>query len=163
MGIRLASLLAIVYLDHIGKASLTNGIILYKRYIDDVFVIGSSHSELRSTLTNLNSMDVNMKFTVEEPSRNGFLPFLNTKVRFCNGKADIRWYRKPSSKNIILHSRSAHPTYMKMNVVRNLVKTSERIATNNSENEESIQRILFENGYNSGETATWRPYSAPDG
>ncbi|EYC38018.1 hypothetical protein Y032_0749g2033 [Ancylostoma ceylanicum] len=163
MGIRIAPLLAIVYLDHIEKASLTNGIILYKRYIDDVFVIGSSHSELRSTLTNLNSMDVNIKFTVEEPSRDGFLPFLNTKVRFCNGKADIRWYRKPSSKNIILHSRSAHPTYMKVNVVRNLVKTSERIATNNSENDESIQRILFENGYNSGETATWRPYSAPDG
>ncbi|EYB89127.1 hypothetical protein Y032_0235g3167 [Ancylostoma ceylanicum] len=89
MGIRIAPLLAIVHLDHNEKASLTNGIILYKRYIDDVFVIGSSYAELRSTLTNLNSMDVNIKFTVEEPSRDGFLPFLNTKVRICNGKTDI--------------------------------------------------------------------------
>ncbi|EYC39221.1 hypothetical protein Y032_0668g1347 [Ancylostoma ceylanicum] len=78
-------------------------------------------------------------------------------------KTDIHWYRKPSSNNIILHSRSAHPTYMKVNVERNLVKTSERIATSNSEIDESIQRILFENGYNSGETTTWRPYAAADG
>ncbi|EYC00880.1 hypothetical protein Y032_0112g315 [Ancylostoma ceylanicum] len=61
MGIRIAPLLAIVYLDHIEKPLLRNGIILYKRYIDDVIVIGSSDAEPRSTLTNLNSMDVNIK------------------------------------------------------------------------------------------------------
>ncbi|EYC44643.1 hypothetical protein Y032_0455g1769 [Ancylostoma ceylanicum] len=156
MGIRIV----IVYLDHIEKASLANGIILYKLYIDDVFVVGSAHAELRSTLPNLNSVNVNIKFIVEEPSRYGFLPFLNIKVRICNGKTAIRCYRKPSSKNVVLHSRSAHPTYMKVNVV--LVKSSKRIATTNSENDESIQHILFENGCNSGETSKWRPYLAPD-
>ncbi|EYC21817.1 hypothetical protein Y032_0018g3549 [Ancylostoma ceylanicum] len=50
-----------------------------------------------------------------------------------------------------------------MNVVRNLVKTSERIATSNSENDASTQRILFENRYNGGKTTTWRPYAAADG
>ncbi|EYC12226.1 hypothetical protein Y032_0048g1675 [Ancylostoma ceylanicum] len=163
MGMRIAPLLAIIYLDHIEKASLTKGIILYKRFIDDVFVIGSSYTELTTTLANLNSQDVNIKFTVEEPSRDGFLPFLNTKVRICNGTTDIRWYRKESSKNIILHSRSAHPTYMKVNVVRNLIKTSERIAAGVSETDETIQRILSDNGYSSGGMTTWRPCSAPDG
>ncbi|EYC00879.1 hypothetical protein Y032_0112g314 [Ancylostoma ceylanicum] len=52
---------------------------------------------------------------------------------------------------------------MKVNVVRNLVKTSKRIATSTSENDEPIQCILFENGYNSGDTTTWRQDSAPDG
>ncbi|EYC44647.1 hypothetical protein Y032_0455g1773 [Ancylostoma ceylanicum] len=162
-GLAIGIRIAIVYFDHIEKASLTNGIILHKRYIDDVFVIGSSHAELRSTLTNLSSMDVNITLTVDEPSRDRFLPFLNTNARICSGKTDIRWYRKPSSKNIILHSRSAHHTHMEVNVVRNLVKTSERVATSTSENDEPIQHILFENGYNSGETTTWRPSSAPDG
>ncbi|EYC19343.1 hypothetical protein Y032_0024g1031 [Ancylostoma ceylanicum] len=55
---------------------------------------------------------------MEERGKDGFLPFLNTRVRFCNGIPEIRWYRKPSSKNIMLHSRSAHPTYMKVNVYR---------------------------------------------
>ncbi|EYB97657.1 hypothetical protein Y032_0139g2146 [Ancylostoma ceylanicum] len=163
MGIRIAPLLAIVYLDHIEKASLTNGIILYKRYIDDVFAIGSSSSELAATLANLNAKDENIKFTVEEPDRDGFLPFLNVKVRICDGTTEIRWYKKRSSKNIILHSRSAHPAYMKANVVRNLIGTSERITARTSETVDTIKHILFENGYISGNMATWRPYSAPDG
>ncbi|EYC09186.1 hypothetical protein Y032_0061g3194 [Ancylostoma ceylanicum] len=60
MGIRIAPLLAIIYLDHIEKASVTNGIILYKRYIDDVFAIGSSSPELAATLANLNAQDENI-------------------------------------------------------------------------------------------------------
>ncbi|EYC39149.1 hypothetical protein Y032_0673g1401 [Ancylostoma ceylanicum] len=90
MGIRIASLFAIIYLDHIEKALLTKGTIFYKRFIDDVFVIGSTYAELRTTLANLKSKDMNITFTVEEPGRDGFLPFLNTKVRICNGTTDIR-------------------------------------------------------------------------
>ncbi|EYB82562.1 hypothetical protein Y032_0357g3392 [Ancylostoma ceylanicum] len=163
MGIRIAPLLAIVFLDYIEKASLTKGVLFYKRYIDDVFAIGSSLSVLTSTLAELNSKDVNIKFTMEEPDKDGFLPFLNTRVRFCNGIPEIRWYRKPSSKNIMLHSRSAHPTYMKVNVVRNLKRTSERISGNDRQSEGTIQQILSENGYKNGSMNTWRPFSTPDG
>ncbi|EYC22803.1 hypothetical protein Y032_0016g2959 [Ancylostoma ceylanicum] len=144
MEIRIASLLAIIYLDHNEKASLTKGIIFYKRFIDDVFVIGSTYFELTTTLANLNLNYMNIKFTVEEPGRDGFLPFLNTKVRIFNGTTDIRWFRERSSKNIILHLRSAHSTYKKVNVVRNLIKTSERIATGVLETDKTIQRILFD-------------------
>ncbi|EYC31017.1 hypothetical protein Y032_0004g1904 [Ancylostoma ceylanicum] len=42
MGLRLAPLLAIVYLDRIERKSLTTGVVFYKRYIDDVFVVDSS-------------------------------------------------------------------------------------------------------------------------
>ncbi|EYB99268.1 hypothetical protein Y032_0123g1109 [Ancylostoma ceylanicum] len=163
MGIRIAPLLAIVFLDHIEKASLSNGIIFYKRYIDDVFAIGSSFSVVNSTLAKLNSMDVNIRFTMEEPGKDGFLPFLNTRVRFNNGRPEIRWHRKASSKNIMLHSRSAHPMYMKVNVARNLRKTSERIAANDGESDKAIRKILSENGYKNGSMNTWRPHSAPDG
>ncbi|EYC04452.1 hypothetical protein Y032_0087g2015 [Ancylostoma ceylanicum] len=52
---------------------------------------------------------------------------------------------------------------MKVNVMRNLIKTSERIATGVSDTDGTIQRILFGNGYSSGKMTTWRPYSAPDG
>ncbi|EYC07844.1 hypothetical protein Y032_0068g163 [Ancylostoma ceylanicum] len=90
MAIRIASLLAIVFLDHIEKASLKKGILFYKRYIHDVFAIGSSLSVLTSTLAELNSKDVNVKFTMEEAGKDGFLLFLNTRVRFCNGIPEIR-------------------------------------------------------------------------
>ncbi|EYC05205.1 hypothetical protein Y032_0083g1649 [Ancylostoma ceylanicum] len=41
--------------------------------------------------------------------------------------------------------------------------TSERIAARNSKTVDAVKRIYFENGYISGNTTTWRPYSAPDG
>ncbi|EYC26545.1 hypothetical protein Y032_0010g1212 [Ancylostoma ceylanicum] len=163
MGIRIAPLLAIVYLDHIERTSLTAGILFYKRYIDDVFAIGTTPSELTATLDNLNSRDVHIKFTIEEPDTEGFLAFLNTRVRIHEGKKEIRWHKKESSKNIILHSRSAHPLHMKVNVVRNLKKTSERISTEGSGSDGKIQSILFENGYTTRTTGSWRPYAAPDG
>ncbi|EYB83415.1 hypothetical protein Y032_0336g2891 [Ancylostoma ceylanicum] len=163
MGIRIAPLLAIVYLDHIEKTSLTAGILFYKRYIDDVFVIGTTPSELAVTLTNLNSKDVNIKFTVEEPHDDGFFPFLNTRVKIHGGMKEISWYKKKSSKNIILHSQSAHPLHMKVNVVENLKKTSDRICTTDSGSDEQIHNIPFGNGYTEGRVSSWRPYSVPDG
>ncbi|EYB96537.1 hypothetical protein Y032_0149g2693 [Ancylostoma ceylanicum] len=163
MGIRIAPLLAIVYLDYIERTSLTAGILFYKRYIDDVFVIGTTPSELATTLANLNCKDVHIKFNIEEPDKEGFLSFLNTRVRICKGEKEIRWYKKEPSKNILLHSRSAHPLHMKVNVVRNLKTTSRRISTESSECDEKIKNILFENGYTTRTTGSWRPYAAPDG
>ncbi|EYC32899.1 hypothetical protein Y032_0002g496 [Ancylostoma ceylanicum] len=98
-----------------------------------------------------------------EPGKDGFLSFLNTRVQFCNGIPEIRWYRKPSSKNIMLHSRSVPPTYMNVNVVQNLKRTCERISWNERQSEETLQRILSENGYKNGSVNTWRLFSAPDG
>ncbi|EYC08074.1 hypothetical protein Y032_0067g105 [Ancylostoma ceylanicum] len=37
------------------------------------------------------------------------------------------------------------------------------MAASITEDDETIKRILFDNGYNSGEVTTWRSYSAPDG
>ncbi|EYC29660.1 hypothetical protein Y032_0006g3106 [Ancylostoma ceylanicum] len=163
LGIRIAPLLAIVYLDHIEKTSLTAGILFYERYVDDVFVTGTTPSELAVTITNLKSKDVKIKSTVEEPHDDGFLPFLNTRVKIHVGKKEIRWYKKKSSKNIILHSRSAHPLHMKVNVVENLKKTSDGICTTDSGSDEQVYNILFENGYTEGTVNSWRPYSVPDG
>ena len=164
MGSRIAPLLAIVYLDSIERRSLTTGIIFYKRYIDDVFIIGSSPAELEGTLRNLNSQDPSIKFTVENPHNDGFVPFLNTKVRIRHGNTELSWYKKPASKNVLLHARSGHPLYMKANVVRNLVITKEKICTQRSSEVDSmVDRILKENGYSSSRTHTWKPHSTPDG
>ncbi|EYC35523.1 hypothetical protein Y032_1035g3455 [Ancylostoma ceylanicum] len=161
MGLRLAPLLAIVYLDRIERMSLTSELIFYRRYIDDVFAIGSTPSALQHVLNNLNSQDPNIRFTVEEPDANGFLPFPNAKVRIRNGSKE---YRKPSSKSIIIHSRSAHPIYMKANVVRNIRQTKDRICgVAHDSCDEDMEKMLEENGYNKNVVATWHPFSPPDG
>uniref|UniRef100_A0A7I5E8H5 Reverse transcriptase domain-containing protein n=1 Tax=Haemonchus contortus TaxID=6289 RepID=A0A7I5E8H5_HAECO len=123
MGNRIAPVLAVIFLDHIEKSSLTSGILFYKRYIDDVFIVGTTEEDLVETLKRLNSHDANIAFTREDPARDGFLPFFNAKVRISEGFKEHLWYRKSASSNILLHSRSAHRIYMKANVVRNLLKT----------------------------------------
>ncbi|EYB98247.1 hypothetical protein Y032_0133g1796 [Ancylostoma ceylanicum] len=126
MSSRISPLLAVIYLDRIERRSLVTGILFYKRYIDDVFVIGSTAFDLHTMVENLNSCDPNIRFTVESPDDSGSSPYLNTKVRICNGTTQFLWYKKPIPKNILLHSRSAHPLYMKATVVRNLIITKKK-------------------------------------
>uniref|UniRef100_A0A7I4XVS1 Reverse transcriptase domain-containing protein n=1 Tax=Haemonchus contortus TaxID=6289 RepID=A0A7I4XVS1_HAECO len=164
MGNRIAPVLAVIFLDHIEKSSLTSGILFYKRYIDDVFVIGTTEEDLVETLKRLNSHDANITFTREDPGRDGFLPFLNTKVRISEGYKEHLWYRKSASSNILLHSRSAHPVYMKANVVRNLLQTKRKLGTRrDSVVDAKVESILNSNGYFEGNTKTWVPYRTADG
>ncbi|EYC01442.1 hypothetical protein Y032_0107g3804 [Ancylostoma ceylanicum] len=96
--------------------------------------------------------------TVESPDDSGSLPYLNTKVQICNGTKQFLWYKKPISKNIMLHSRSAHPLFMKANVIRNLIITKEKTCSRVSpEVEENIRQILEENGYTTSKPSSWRP------
>ncbi|VDO40384.1 unnamed protein product [Haemonchus placei] len=164
MGNRIAPVLAVIFLDHIEKSSLTSGILFYKRYIDDVFIIGTTEEDLVETLERLNSHDANITFTREDPGRDGFLPFLNAKTRISEGHKEHLWYRKSASSNILLHSRSAHPAYMKANVVRNLLKTKEKLGTRkDSVVDAKIESILESNGYFEGNTRTWVPHRTADG
>ncbi|EYC19331.1 hypothetical protein Y032_0024g1025 [Ancylostoma ceylanicum] len=164
MGNRIAPLLAIIFLDHIEKISLTSEILLYKRYIDDVFVIGTTKMDVEAALERLNDFDPRVSFTIERPDDNGYLPFLNTRVRITSGQKEWLWYKKPASANILVHSRSAHPNYVKANVVRNLMKTKHKLCTTTDVTvETTITRILDENGYNMIPAAAWFPYSAADG
>ncbi|VDO15405.1 unnamed protein product [Haemonchus placei] len=68
-------------MDHIEKSSLTSGILFYKRYIDDVFIIGTTEEDLVETLKRLHSHDAKITLTTEDPERDGFSPFFNAKTR----------------------------------------------------------------------------------
>ncbi|EYC15205.1 hypothetical protein Y032_0037g3382 [Ancylostoma ceylanicum] len=166
MGNRIAPILAIIFLDHIERASLTSGILLYKRYIDDVFVIGTTEMEVEATLEKLNTFDPHVSFTIERPDDEGYLPFLNTKIRLTSGRKEYVWHKKAASANILVHSRSAHPKFIKANVVRNLMKTKGKLCTATDVGvERKIARILEENGYdnNPTTTATWFSHTTSDG
>ncbi|EYC30490.1 hypothetical protein Y032_0005g2676 [Ancylostoma ceylanicum] len=62
----------------------------------------------------------------------------------------VKWYRKESSKNIILHAKSAHPTAVKRAVIRNMFKTATEVCSGEEERQESkrlASGIMHENGY----------------
>ncbi|EYC02439.1 hypothetical protein Y032_0100g3303 [Ancylostoma ceylanicum] len=126
--------------------------LLYCRYIDNCCVITSTQSEMDECSRTLNQQSQYIKLTRETPRR--WLPFLNTQLKLTDGIIHVKWYRKESSKNIIIHARSAHPTTMKRAVIRNMFRRATRFCPGEAEPHESTNLtvcIVRENGYTSRE------------
>ena len=122
--------------------------LLYCRYIDDCCVITSTQSEMDECFRLLNEQSQYIKLTRETP-REGWLPFLNTQLKLSNGMIHVKWYRKESSKNIIVHARSAHPINVKRAIIRNMFKTATEVCSGEAERHESARlasAIAHENG-----------------
>ena len=127
MGLRLAPLLAIIFLNKLELRALSTMFYkLYGRYIDDTLVLATNNEHLNLIFDNLNKAHPQIKFTREDPSASG-LPYLNTKINISSNKLQLEWYRKPTCKNHILHANSAHPNHMKDNVIKSLRKTALQI------------------------------------
>ena len=66
------------------------------RYVDDVLTIVKKGAQ-DSLLNHLNSIDPNIKFTIEPPNEQGAIPFLDTFPRPSgNDKIVTSIYRKPT-------------------------------------------------------------------
>ncbi|VDL82307.1 unnamed protein product [Nippostrongylus brasiliensis] len=149
MGQRLAPVLAIAFMSKIETPILERKPLLYCRYIDDCFIVCATQEEMDLCFDLLNNQAENIKLTREKPTGR-WLPYLNVQVSLARGKFHTRWYRKPSSKNIIVHFRSAHPSQTKKAVVKNMFRTATMVSSNSDLKSESWQlanRIAIENGY----------------
>ncbi|EYC27367.1 hypothetical protein Y032_0009g677 [Ancylostoma ceylanicum] len=149
MGQRLAPVLAICFMSRVEEPVLARMPQMYCRYIDDCCIVTSTQSEMDECFRILNQQSQYIKFTRETP-KNGWLPYLNTKVKLSNGIFQMKWYRKESSKNILINAKSAHPFAIKRAVVRNMFKTASMVCTGEQERNESrrmASQIASSNGY----------------
>lgn len=149
MGQRLAPVLAVCIMSKIEEPVLARRPLMYCRYIDDCCVITSTQSEMDECFEILNNQSQYISLTREKPL-DGWLPYLNTQLMFENGAMHVKWYRKPSCKNIILHAQSAHPIAMKHAIIRNMYKTAIQVSSGENEQKESVRlatRIVADNGY----------------
>ncbi|XGW13724.1 hypothetical protein V3C99_000216 [Haemonchus contortus] len=163
MGQRLAPVLAIAFMSKIEKPVLDRGPILYYRYIDDCLIICSTQEELDICYEVLNKQSQNINFTREKPVGD-WLPFLNIQVQVIRGIARTKWYRKPSCKNIIVHSQSAHPTKTKQAVVSNMYRVANIVSSDAELKKESLrmaQNIASFNGYPCFGSTRRRYFSTP--
>ncbi|EYB90439.1 hypothetical protein Y032_0220g2523 [Ancylostoma ceylanicum] len=97
----------------------------------------------------LNQQSEHISFTRETP-KDGWLAFLNTQVNLFNNTIRVKWYRKASSKNILIHATSAHPLSVKRAIVRNMFRTASQVCSDDHQREESLRlasSIARENGY----------------
>ena len=81
MGNNLSPILAIIFMFRLEEnVTADEKILLWCRYIDDIFVIASV--PLGEILVNINKLCKEIIFTVELPSQHGTIPFLDTLVEY---------------------------------------------------------------------------------
>ncbi|EFO85149.1 hypothetical protein CRE_21475 [Caenorhabditis remanei] len=148
MGSRLAPVLAVIYMDTIETPSNVYPTLLYRRYIDDIFVIAESKTTLDDVFLSLNSQADTIRLTRETPTE-GWLPFLNCEIRHKNDAFSTRWYRKPSNKNILIRFDSCQPKQHKINTIRTTQRTAVANSTfdNIKYSKDLAENILRKNGY----------------
>ncbi|XP_073514063.1 uncharacterized protein [Phyllobates terribilis] len=87
--------------------------LLWKRYIDDIFLIWNGDSEsLRNFVEDINNSTSEIKFTVQYDENH--INFLDTEVILNNdGSISTELYIKPTDRNSLLLFSSSHPRHIK--------------------------------------------------
>ena len=131
MGTRCAPNYAIIFMAELEEkflSTLTLKPRIWKRFIDDIFIIWShGENELQKLLEQLNQFHPTIKFT-EEHSEYG-IPFLDTFTYIHDSELRTRVYHKPTDNKQYLHYRSCHPLQQKNSIPYSLLVRAKRICT----------------------------------
>jgi len=110
MGIPAAPDVANLYMAHF-ENSFAGEFLLYKRYIDDVFVLVKADSKkaVLEQLSKVKADGLTLTWSVEEKTCN----FLDLSISFETGYLSFKPYRKPLNSYERLPFTSAHPLHVK--------------------------------------------------
>ncbi|KAM4012040.1 uncharacterized protein ACNLHF_005390 isoform 1-T3 [Anomaloglossus baeobatrachus] len=132
------------------RESLMDRVLLWARYIDDIFLIWQgSLVELHQFMSVLNSSGRNILITYQwSHEQVEFLDVLVRKDAEFVLQTDL--YRKPTSTNTLLHASSAHPQYMIRSVPTGQFLRLRRICSTNADFERQsldLMERFRERGY----------------
>ena len=117
--------------------------------MDDVLTIVKKGTR-DSLLNYLNSVDSNIKFTIEPPNEQGAIPFLDTFPRPSSNQITISVYRKPTHTDRYLDFNSNHPKSTKCAVVRALTDRAKNVCSSPellAEEMDHLGKVLRYNNY----------------
>ena len=102
---------------------------LYRRYVDDTFMLFSSKSQVNAFLQYMNSRHPSIKFTSDE-EKDQQLPFLDVLVtRNHNRSFSTDVYRKPTNTDLYLNYNSAVNENFKFNLIGCLLDRAYKICS----------------------------------
>ena len=110
MGSAISPLIANLFMEEFEVNALSTAPIphLWLRFVDDTLVICKAKYRTQ-LLHHINSLDLSMQFTVEQPGTDGSIPFFDTKVTpGPNNTIHTTVYRKPTHTDQYLHWDSNH-------------------------------------------------------
>ena len=122
--------------------------LLYKRYIDDTFVLFQHKDEVKKFHDAINKLHPNLEFTVETEQDNK-LPFLDVLVEKCHSNFITSIFRKPTFTGQYIRWDSFCDKRRKVNLIRTLAHRALNICSKSKLNQElnKITSLLIQNGY----------------
>ena len=163
MGSPLGPLFADIYVNYLEsklKQRLEqNGVIYWRRFVDDCFVLIKEEADVNRILEILNSFDVDIQFT-SELEENNSLPFLDILITrttndLLTNSMQLRpfstsIFRKPTFTGLLLKWNSHVPHTYKVSMISSMVYRAIKICSSYSlmhKEFEYIQNLAVENGY----------------
>jgi len=156
MGSPLGPLFADVYMNYLlsklERRLKHNGVLYFKRYVDDCFSIIRESSDTKKILNILNSFDTDIQFTVENENDNS-LPFLDILItRTFNtlkrkeitvevNSLSTSIYRKPTFTGLLLNWNSFVPHSYKVSAINSMVYRAIRICSSYSSINKEFQFV----------------------
>ena len=116
LGNRVSGTLAILAVDKFERLFVYQELLplVYIRYVDDVGTVMKNQQEAENTLEYLNSRHPTIKFEMELPSEEGFLPLLDMAVQIDEtGNFQRKLFTKKANKGIVLNFSSHQPASVK--------------------------------------------------
>ena len=157
MGSPLGPTLANAFLCHYEKEWLDNcpshfKPIVYRRYVDDIFVLFSSKEHLQPFVDYMNKQHRCIKFTSETEKNNTF-SFLDINITRQNNQLKTSAYRKPTFSGVFTHYESYIDQSYKKSLIFTLLSRCYSICSDYTLfhlEVEKLREILKKNSYPSG-------------
>ncbi|CAF3597166.1 unnamed protein product [Rotaria socialis] len=159
MGSPLAPLLAEIFLQEFERKYLPSfedmGIIYWKRYVDDTFVLLNPNFSRKDVCANLSKLHPSLQFTSEEENKDTCtLPFLGVLVQRQAGIGfHTGIYRKETFTGLITKWSSFVPKIYKYNTISTMIYRAIQLCSSNKslhEEFEFIRELSTKNGYPAG-------------
>ena len=134
MGSPLGPTLANVFMCHFENIWLENcpshfKPIVYRRFVDDTFVLFRSKDHVEKFRNYLNKQHKNIKFT-SEIEENGLLSYLDVKISRQNNKFATSVYGKPAFSGVFKNFECFTPDIYKRRLIETLLHKSFRLCSN---------------------------------
>jgi hypothetical protein len=154
MGSSLGPVLANIFMSNLECNALNdysgNLPLVYKRYVDDTFLVFHDRDDAELFFEYMNSLHQNIKFTVEL-EENDCLPFLDVLVaKTSDGKISTSVYRKKTFSGLYMKHDSFVPASFKRSLIYGLLNRAFRICSSHELFQHEItviKNILLSNGF----------------
>ena len=142
MGSPLGPVLANIFMVDLKRnilTTLSNDILLWKRYVDDTICFIKLTS-INKVLQTLNSYHTNIKFTIEIESENK-ISFLDVLLIRSNSLISTKVYRKNTNTDIYINWKSFAPNNWKWGTLKTLVTRAFDICSTDEYLKEELEHI----------------------